>query len=163
MDITEARYFAYKEFDRIVALAEELYDVNIDTDRGWYLDFNDSKRCLGVCSYSKKVIYLSNYLLATNNEAEITDTLAHEIAHALTPGCNHNKKWKAVCKALGGNGERTAKGFDMQCDHKYELYLPSTGEVFKKYYKKSRRDPSNLYMDGRRDETLGKLQYRKVA
>lgn len=66
----------------------------------------DNAKCrFGQCNHYKKEISLSKKLVKINSEERVKDTILHEIAHALTPGNNHNKIWKAKCLSLGGNGE----------------------------------------------------------
>jgi hypothetical protein len=43
-------------------------------------------------------------------EANLLNTLRHEIAHVLTPWSKHNGVWKAVFVALGGDGKRLYTG-----------------------------------------------------
>jgi predicted SprT family Zn-dependent metalloprotease len=80
--------------------------------------FDNSKKRFGVCRmrYNRKVIgfggqtktdyifigiSLSRHLVKLNEEAEVTDTILHEIAHALTMGDGHGAKWKAKCVEIG--------------------------------------------------------------
>lgn len=68
----------------------------------WSFRLNRSKRTLGRCVYSRHTIELSVHFVARNNEAEILDTLLHEIAHALVgPGHGHDRVWKSKCLELG--------------------------------------------------------------
>lgn len=39
---------------------------------------------------------------------QVVDTLLHEIAHAMTPGDGHGRKWRAACRLLGAKPERMA-------------------------------------------------------
>jgi predicted metal-dependent hydrolase len=162
MAYTEHHYFADQEYIRIGDLVADLYGRDID-EEGWKLDFNNRKRSLGVCNYTKKTIYLSNHLIATGDKAEITDTIAHEIAHTLCPGDDHGPTWRRVAISLGSNGNRCAEGFDMQIKHSWEVVHCETGEVFGHYHKKPRRDPKTLFIKGRKAETFGKLVYKKVS
>ena len=73
----------------------------------WTLTFDRSKVCFGKCYYSRRQISLSRYLVELNDEAEVRDTILHEIAHALAPrGAGHGPKWQAVAVAIGCNGMR---------------------------------------------------------
>jgi predicted SprT family Zn-dependent metalloprotease len=80
--------------------------------RRGYFSFDNSKKRFGVCRMSwKRSIYgkvytlvgisLSRHLVKLNEEAEVTDTILHEIAHALTMGDGHGAKWKAKCVEIG--------------------------------------------------------------
>lgn len=71
----------------------------------WKFVYIESKRCFGVCNYQKKEIGLS-WLLCENRPVKRNiDTILHEIAHALTPGDRHGKKWKERFVLMGGSGE----------------------------------------------------------
>jgi predicted SprT family Zn-dependent metalloprotease len=49
---------------------------------------------------------LSRMLTLLNDEAEVVDTILHEIAHALTPGDGHGPAWKAACLRIGAKPVR---------------------------------------------------------
>jgi predicted SprT family Zn-dependent metalloprotease len=68
----------------------------------WRFEFDRSKVRFGRCTYGSKVISLSRYLVELNTDAEVRDTILHEIAHALTPrGAGHSHKWRAVAQSIG--------------------------------------------------------------
>jgi predicted SprT family Zn-dependent metalloprotease len=78
---------------------------------GWQFGFNRNVRRAGVCRYPTRGrpgrIELSAHFVARNPEAEVRDTLLHEIAHALVgPGHGHDEVWKAKCVAVGARPER---------------------------------------------------------
>jgi len=74
---------------------------------GYGFDFMNSTRSFGRCRWGgEKMIWLSIELTLLNDEAEVLDTILHEIAHALTPGQHHNSKWKKMCVLLGCRPER---------------------------------------------------------
>ena len=75
------------------------------TLKGWYFEFNRSIKAIGKCNYAKKRIYFSENWLHLP-EKEIKDVILHEIAHALTPGEGHGKKWKKMCLLIGAKPER---------------------------------------------------------
>lgn len=153
--------FMEREFMRIADLAISYYGEDIIGD-GWRLTIDRSKRRLGCCSYRNKTISISKYLLELSSDEQITDTIAHEIAHALCPGAKHNATWSRVAKSLGADGKQYADECSMPVPHKYELVHADTGEVFNTYHSKPRRDPSVLFIKNRKRETIGKLVYRKV-
>ncbi len=78
--------------------------------KGWEFRFDYAKRRLGVCRITKteKVIGLSKYWVKGLEDDEVLDTILHEIAHALTPGCGHNKEWKKKCVEIGAKPDRLA-------------------------------------------------------
>jgi len=47
---------------------------------------------------------LSRPLTRLNNEAQVRETILHEIAHLLTPGCKHNNVWRNKAVEIGALG-----------------------------------------------------------
>jgi len=76
--------------------------------QGWSFAFDRARRRVGSCQPSRRRITLSAALTRLNDEAVVTDTLLHEIAHALTPGDGHGARWRAACRRLGARPERLA-------------------------------------------------------
>uniref|UniRef100_A0A6M3LCF4 Putative helicase n=1 Tax=viral metagenome TaxID=1070528 RepID=A0A6M3LCF4_9ZZZZ len=60
-----------------------------------------SNSFLGKCSYKDKSIYLNAHHIDTHLQAEVENTILHEIAHALTEGAGHDDVWKDKAKELG--------------------------------------------------------------
>jgi len=76
-------------------------------NKGWSFKLlTTSKRQHGYCDYTNKVIAISKYYIGTEFFNELRDTVLHEIAHALTPGEHHSKKWKNICLRLRIKPER---------------------------------------------------------
>lgn len=81
---------------------------------GWAFEFDNAKRRAGVCKYrigvrsgvKGGVIGLSRHFVRANTAAEVTNTILHEIAHALTPGDGHGWLWKAKCVEVGAKPVR---------------------------------------------------------
>lgn len=85
-------------------LAERLMDEHgLD---GWTFTFDRAVRRAGKCSYTSRTISLSAPLAKLHDEVEVTETLLHEIAHALTPGEGHSAKWRRTAVRIGSSGER---------------------------------------------------------
>lgn len=83
-------------------LAREQFDKHGLTSKGWVFDINDGKRRLGVCFYRTKRIEIASYYALHNSDTEVTDTLMHEIAHALVgPGYGHGAVWRVKARELG--------------------------------------------------------------
>ena len=94
MDISEAR-----------GLARELMDQHGLED--WYLKFDNARKRFGVCRLRYKQIGLSKVLVAMNDEANVKDTILHEIAHALCPPREHHGPiWKQKAAEIGCNPSR---------------------------------------------------------
>ena len=76
------------------------------TLQGWTFSFDSSKRRFGSCQGATSRITLSRTLTELNSLERVRLTILHEIAHALTPGENHSRKWRRKLLEIGGNGER---------------------------------------------------------
>lgn len=72
----------------------------------WRFAFDRSKKRFGICSYRQCLIRLSAPLTALNTDAEVTNTILHEIAHALTPGDGHGRRWQAMAQRIGARPDR---------------------------------------------------------
>ena len=85
--------------------------------RGWIFDFDNAVSRCGCCRYRSRRITLSKHYATLNNEANVKDTILHEIAHALVgPGHGHDHVWKAKaieigCKGYRCKSEDTHEGF----------------------------------------------------
>jgi predicted SprT family Zn-dependent metalloprotease len=74
---------------------------------GWRLVFDNAKTRAGICRSGPKEIGLSRVLTALHSQAEVTDTILHEIAHALVgPAHGHNDVWRARALAIGCSAHR---------------------------------------------------------
>ena len=75
--------------------------------KAWSFAFDNAKTRAGVCRASTQVIGLSRPLTLLHDEAEVRDTVLHEIAHALVgPERGHDKVWRTMAQAIGCSGER---------------------------------------------------------
>ncbi|MCX5662930.1 MAG: SprT-like domain-containing protein [Planctomycetota bacterium] len=72
----------------------------------WTFTFDHARRRFGSCQPSRKVITLSKWLTFLNGPEQVSETILHEIAHALTPGDGHGKRWRAACLRVGAKPER---------------------------------------------------------
>lgn len=98
----------------------------------WTFQLDGAKARLGYCNPSRKLISMSYKLSYANTEAQNTNTLLHEIAHALTIGEHHNEIWKAKCIEIGGDGERLGKETELKLDSTPALW-DNGGEIPETY------------------------------
>lgn len=74
----------------------------------WTLSTDNSKLRCGYCNENHKTIFLSKYYIDSHhtNLKMITNTLLHEIAHAIV-GCqhNHNTIWREKALEIGCDGD----------------------------------------------------------
>ena len=74
---------------------------------GWTLVFDSARTRAGVCRPDRRQLGLSRHLTALHGEAEVTETVLHEIAHALVgPGHGHDAVWRATARRIGSSGRR---------------------------------------------------------
>lgn len=94
MDLSEAFVMA----ERLVA------EHGLDD---WRVELDGAKRRAGVCRFGDRVIGLSAPLTRLHSEAEVRDTVLHEIAHALVgPRHGHDAVWREVAVRIGCSGRR---------------------------------------------------------
>lgn len=73
----------------------------------WELVFDRAKTRAGVCRYGDRQIGLSTELTRLHSCAQVTDTVLHEVAHALAgPRAGHGERWKAVARRIGCSASR---------------------------------------------------------
>lgn len=79
--------------------------------RGWSYELDGSRTRFGVCKHDRKVLGFSRHNIRLNNEADVLDTIRHEIAHALVgAGHGHDLVWKRKAREVGARPQRhTAK------------------------------------------------------
>lgn len=72
------------------------------TDWSVRLNQNAESRFLGLCSYKDKCIILSAHHIDIHPDPDVTNTILHEIAHALVgPGHAHDDIWQAKAREIG--------------------------------------------------------------
>lgn len=76
-------------------------------DASWTFGVNTNKTRLGVCKYKHFRIEVSTHHIASATVEQITDTILHEIAHAIAgPGAGHGVHWFVQARKIGCNGKR---------------------------------------------------------
>ena len=71
----------------------------------WSFRFDNHKLRFGGCSYQGKYLTLSWPVARINSDAEVMNTIKHEIAHALTPHAEHGPVWKLQAMLIGARPE----------------------------------------------------------
>jgi predicted SprT family Zn-dependent metalloprotease len=126
--------------------------------KSWKFEWDNAYRRFGVCKHWQRIIGMSKKLVAINGEAEVTDTILHEIAHALAPsGANHGEEWKAICRRIGARPvacysstevATVVAKFEGRCPTCNRLYTkfkrPSSGRTYK-----CRCNPGASFSDAR--------------
>jgi predicted SprT family Zn-dependent metalloprotease len=73
----------------------------------WGFAFDRAKRRRGACHFVRRQITMAAGFAATAEEAEIEDTLLHEIAHALVGRRHHHDAvWQAKAREIGCSARR---------------------------------------------------------
>lgn len=100
----------------------------------WSLRVTRSKSILGRCRYDCRQIEVSKY----QPNGCYMDTLLHEIAHALTPGHEHDEVWKAKCIELGAVPQECGDGI-YRSHYLYTYSCSHCGNEVKRSYGKLRK------------------------
>ena len=80
----------------------------------WSFGFDNAKNRCGQCQHHRRRITLSRHYVRLNDEAEVRDTILHEIAHALVgPGAGHGARWQAQAIRIGATPQRCAQNVEM--------------------------------------------------
>ena len=136
--------------------AIELMDKHHLFDMGWHFEFDNAKRRFGQCNERIKRITLSRHLVSLNDEDRVTNTILHEIAHALV-GCRHGHdnvwKWKAL--EIGCDAHRCySTKLVTTPQSKYVAHCPNCNTEFKRHKKmrEGRTSSCNKCSNGRYNE-----------
>jgi predicted SprT family Zn-dependent metalloprotease len=74
---------------------------------GWRLVFDNAKTRAGACHSDRREITLSRPLIVLYSPEQVTQTVLHEIAHALAgSGHGHDRVWRATARRIGYSGGR---------------------------------------------------------
>ena len=74
----------------------------------WRFGFDQASRRGGRCAFDRQEISLSEAFVIAASPTEVTDTILHEIAHALVgPKHGHDAVWKATAHQIGCSGRVT--------------------------------------------------------
>lgn len=165
MKIADARYLADCLIDTTFTIDGKEYCAR---NLGYSFDWMKRKRHLGLCSYMKKKIFLSEDYVYHNDVSLVKDTILHELAHAFSyfiygrVGCGHGLHWKNVCVQIGARPRRCkSKDDGVKIKYKYLLRHRKSGEVYSGYHKwpsKTHERIHEVWIRGKKMETLGYLE-----
>ena len=90
--------------------ARELMDRHGLTE--WTFRFSAARRTIGLCKEKEKVIQLGRHHAANDPPPQVTDTILHEIAHALAgTAARHGPAWRKIALRIGAT-PRASKAVD---------------------------------------------------
>lgn len=103
-------------------------------NEGWSFSFDRAKRRYGATHWKNKTITLSTELVELNTVEQTTDTILHEIAHALAgPRNGHNYKWRMQCVKVGAKPVRCYSSSEVvQPPHKWVGTCPGCSRETKR-------------------------------
>jgi hypothetical protein len=151
--------------DALALLSEKLTEHGL-VSKGWQGELDNAERRFGVCRPSQKTISLSRILVAKNSDEEVRDTILHEIAHALAAietgeNCGHDHRWQAICRRIGARPERCYDSAEVTApEAPWVLAHRETGEIFTHCQKRPNSNLREVFIRGRKKETLGQLEIR---
>lgn len=106
------------------------------SEQGWTFKFANTKKAIGRCYYRERTIEFSKHYIDSAPE-HITDTLLHEVAHALVgPGHGHDGTWRRQAMLLGASPKSCAEsdvGLVNSAKPNYELVCPRCGREWHRY------------------------------
>ena len=84
----------------------------------WTLRFGAAQRRLGACLEQPKIIEIARWHAVHDEPGQVTDTILHEIAHALAgASAGHGPVWKAVARRIGATPKARAEEKDEASEH----------------------------------------------
>ncbi len=93
------------ELARALVMGRELLDAHGLTQ--WKVAPDRARRRAGSCQYTRQTITISGALTVLHSQAEVRETLLHEIAHALAGhAAGHGPVWRSIALSIGSTGER---------------------------------------------------------
>lgn len=130
----------------------------------WKFAWNNRKTAFGVCNHTRKTIYLSRYLTATEQREAIEQTILHEIAHAIAgSAAGHGPAFKAACSRIGCRADGFSRKATAEVDDSKVKWVMVLGtEIRRRYYRRPAqqtfRSVSAYYVKGQKAATQGKMK-----
>ena len=92
----------------------------------WGLTFDNAKTRAGICRSAARQIGLSRPLTQLHSDAEVRDTILHEIAHALVGAEHHHDAlWRAKAREIGCTGQRCVSRGEAQLSGDWKGTCPA--------------------------------------
>ena len=108
--------------------------------RGWAFRFDNARTRVGVCRFESRIIGLSRHYVRPNPIEEVTETILHEIAHALAGlDAGHGPRWKRIARQLGCSTDRCTRA-PIDIEPRYSLWCDTCGKRLRHYHRMPRRD-----------------------
>lgn len=117
------------DIEKAELIANELIQEHLQSFGHWLFRFDHAVTRLGSCRFKRSrivdgtvvftggIITLSKPYTALNTEEAVTETILHEIAHALCgPSDGHSTRWKETARSIGCRGQT--------CYHPGNVVLP---------------------------------------
>jgi predicted SprT family Zn-dependent metalloprotease len=105
----------------------------------WSFKWHNKKRAFGTCYYRKMAIGLSQILIPQMTVEAVTNTILHEIAHALVGGGHgHGYVWRNKAIEIGCDGNRT-NNHNVEVEAKYVAICKGCGERITAHRKPKRK------------------------
>ena len=116
--------------------------------RGWTFGWIKSEQAIGKCFPRRQLIVMSEPYATHNPEAEVRDTILHEIAHALVAvdgvrERHHGPAWQAKAVLVGATPERAATNIAMP-QMRWAMICPKCNATWNRH-----RKPRKTYLCGK--------------
>lgn len=133
----DAADWNHPHLGQIISLARMLLDAHDLIE--WRFEFDRARRRFGACHYGPRLITMSRELALANTIEVCSNTIKHEIAHALTDPMvsAHGSAWRQMAVMVGADPVR--------CYNSDKVNVPT-----KRWRGVCPRDPSHVYKRDRR-------------
>ncbi len=106
----------------------------------WAFGWNRRKRSLGLCRYRERRLELSIHFVYANDEAQVRETIRHEIAHALAgERAGHGPLWKSICQRVGCQAVRCDQGEAVMPKGRWVARCVTCGKEYWRHRRPARR------------------------
>ena len=128
------------ELQKTKKIGRELIERHKLADTGWIFKLDYATRRFGQCNFKTKTISISTVLARLNDEEIVSETILHEIAHALVGARKgHGQEWRAKALEIGSNGNRTYGSEVRVPERKYKAVCPVCKEEYYRERMKKRK------------------------